>query len=83
MWLLLLGDSMNDFQVSKNNIMKLQLLKDCMMYRLFLIHKDYSTKNDYEKNEVDILALITESEITKIQKKLNMFIEDFNYTYNQ
>lgn len=73
---------MKDFLSKKSNIMKLQLLKDCMMYRLFLIKKDYCTKTDYDKNEVDILALITESEINKIQIKIMQLLKEFNLKYN-
>ena len=73
---------MKEFNLMLNNILKLQLLKDCMMYRLFLIKRDYCTKTDYDKNEVDILALITESEINKIQIKITQLLKEFNLKYN-
>ena len=60
------------------NILKLERLKECYELRLYYIRKGYALKNDMDRNEVEILELTTESEITKIDKMLNQMHDHFD-----
>jgi hypothetical protein len=66
-------------QTQLQNILKLERLKECYELRLYYIRKGYALKNDMEKNEVEILELTTESEITKIDKLLNQLHLNFDF----
>lgn len=41
---------------------------DCLEKRLVLIHTDYATKNEYEKNEIEIIKIKTHGEIDALKK---------------
>lgn len=59
------------------NILKLERLKECFELRLYYLKTDYCKKNEYEKNEINILELQTEAEITKINKSVIPMTENF------
>jgi hypothetical protein len=47
-----------------------EYLRECLELRIQLIKKDYATKNEYERNEVDILYYQTKSSINKVSKQI-------------
>ena len=57
---------MNKLETQLENILKLEKLKECFELRLYYLKTEYCKKTEYEKNEIDILELTTEAEITKI-----------------
>ena len=59
------------------NILKLERLKECFEMRLYYIKTGYCKKTEYEKNEIDILELQTEAEITKINKSIVPMTDNF------
>jgi hypothetical protein len=61
---------MIELDIQLENILKLEKLKECFELRLYYLKTGYCKKTEYERNEVDILELTTESEITKINKKV-------------
>jgi hypothetical protein len=46
-------------------------LLECLEKRLVLIHTDYALKNEYEKNEIEITKIKTQSEIDSIKKVIH------------
>jgi len=53
---------------------------DCLEKRLTLIHIDYATKNEYEKNEIEIVKIKTHGEIDSLKKVIKQREEYFvNY----
>jgi hypothetical protein len=53
---------------------------DCLEKRLTLIHIDYATKNEYEKNEIEITKINTHGIIESIKKVIKQREEYFvNY----
>jgi hypothetical protein len=53
---------------------------DCLEKRLTLIHIDYAIKNEYEKNEIEIVKIKTQGEIDSIKKIIKQREEYFvNY----
>lgn len=53
---------------------------DCLEKRLTLIHIDYATKNEYEKNEIEIVKIKTHGEIDALKKVIKKREEYFiNY----
>ena len=50
---------------------------DCLEKRLVLIHTDYATKNEYEKNEIEITKIRTQGEIDAIKKVIKAREEYF------
>jgi hypothetical protein len=53
---------------------------DCLEKRLTLIHIDYATKNEHEKNEIEIIKIKTHGEIDSIKKVIKQREEYFvNY----
>jgi len=53
---------------------------DCLEKRLTLIHIDYATKNEHEKNEIEIIKIKTQGEIDSIKKVIKQREEYFlNY----
>jgi hypothetical protein len=59
------------------NILKLERLKECFELRLYYLKTGYCKKTEYEKNEIDILELQTEAEITKINKSIVPMTDNF------
>jgi hypothetical protein len=59
------------------NILKLERLKECFELRLYYLKTGYCKKTEYEKNEIDILELTTEAEITKINKSVVPMTDNF------
>lgn len=43
-------------------------LLDCLEKRMVLIHTNYTQKNEYEKNEIEITKIKTQGEIDSIKK---------------
>lgn len=68
---------MNKLEAQLENILKLERLKECFELRLYHIRMGYATKSEYEKNEIEINELTTESEITKLDKILVQQTENF------
>ena len=53
---------------------------DCLEKRLTLIPIDYATKNEHEKNEIEIIKIKTQGEIDSIKKVIKQREEYFlNY----
>lgn len=56
-----------------------KMMKECLEIRLALLKRDYSLKNEYDQNEVQILKMKTEFQIDKltnlIQEKTLGFID--------
>lgn len=56
-----------------------KMMKECLEIRLTLLKLDYSLKNEYDQNEVQILKMKTEFQIDKltnlIQEKTLSFID--------
>ena len=50
---------------------------DCLEKRLTLIHIDYATKNEYEKNEIEITKINTQGIIDSIKKVIKQREEYF------
>lgn len=57
-----------------------QFTKECLELRIALIKKDYVLKNEYEKNELDILRLKTETQIDKLTSIIKQKTYDLNDT---
>ena len=56
---------------------------DCLEKRLVLVHIDYALKNEYEKNEIEIVKIKTQGEIDALKKVIKMREEYFiNYMKN-
>jgi len=55
---------------------------DCLEKRLVLIHTDYATKNEYEKNEIEITKIRTQGEIDALKKVIKAR-EDYFEKYMQ
>jgi len=68
---------MNKLETQLENILKLEKLKECFELRLYYIKTEYCKKTEYEKNEIDILELTTEAEITKINKSIVPMTDNF------
>ena len=52
-------------------------LLECLEKRMTLIHIDYATKNEYEKNEIEITKIRTQGEIDAIKKVIKAREEYF------
>ena len=63
------------------NIQASQRMKECLYVRLSLLKKHYAKKDEYEKNEVDILKMQTAYKIEQLESiirdKDNEFQENF------
>lgn len=46
-------------------------LLDCLEKRMVLIHNNYTEKNEYEKNEIEITKIKTQAEIDSIKKVIS------------
>jgi hypothetical protein len=57
-------------------------MKECLELRLSLIAKNYSLKDEYEKNEIDILKMETENKIIRLENLLQLRRTEFNQTYD-
>ena len=66
-----------NLEVQLENILKLEKLKECFELRLYYLKTEYCKKTEYEKNEIDILELTTEAEITKINKSIVPMTDNF------
>jgi hypothetical protein len=55
-------------------------LLECLEKRMTLIHIDYATKNEYEKNEIEITKIKTKTEIDAVKgviKKREEYFDSF------
>ena len=68
---------MSKLENQLENILKLERLKECYELRLYHIRMGFAKKSEYEKNEIEIIELTTESEITKLDKILIQQTENF------
>ena len=66
-----------NLEVQLENILKLEKLKECFELRLYYIKTEYCKKTQYERNEIDILELTTEAEISKINKSIVPMTNNF------
>lgn len=64
----------SDLRIIKNA----QFTKECLELRLTLIKKDYALKNEYEKNELDLLRVKTEVQIEKLTAVIIQKTHDLN-----
>lgn len=46
-------------------------LLDCLEKRMVLIHTNYTQKNEYEKNEIEITKIKTQGEIDSVKKVIH------------
>jgi hypothetical protein len=58
-------------------IMDLEYLKECFELRLSLLGKNYSLKDEFERNEIDIKRLRTEVSLNKLNLVLNAKKNEF------
>jgi hypothetical protein len=68
---------MDLYQDLQYQINKLQMLKNCFLIRLYVSKQDFSKLSLKEKNEVEIVRLKTEMELSKIDNKIKLLV--FNY----
>lgn len=61
----------------------LKVIKECYELRLHLIKKDYAKKDEYEKNEVDLLRVKTLQTIKKINVELKKAEDEFQESYGR
>lgn len=64
-------------------INELKVIKECYQLRLHLIGKDYASKDEYERNEVDILRYRTLETIAKLDETINSLEQEFTETYGR
>jgi hypothetical protein len=70
-------------EVLQNTLAVHKKMLDCLEKRLVLVHIDYALKNEYEKNEIEIVKIKTQGEIDALKKVIKMREEYFiNYMKN-
>lgn len=72
----MISDSMMDLSASER-------MKECLEIRLALLFTDYSKKNEFEKNELEILKMETERKIEKINNLIIQRNMDFQADYEE
>lgn len=58
-----------------------QKMKECLYVRLSLLKKHYAKKDEFEKNEVDILKMQTAYKIEQLDPIILDKVTDFNDTF--
>ena len=58
-------------------------MKECLEIRLALLFTDYSKKNEFEKNELEILKMETERKIEKLNNLIIQRNMDFQADYEE
>lgn len=58
-----------------------QKMKECLYVRLSLLKKHYAKKDEFEKNEVDILKMQTAYKIEQLEPIILDKVKDFNDTF--
>jgi hypothetical protein len=66
-----------------SQINQLQITKECYEIRLHLIKTNYATKDEYEKNEVDILKIRTLHIINKLNQEIHLVQGEFEENYGR
>jgi|688.fasta_scaffold272376_4 hypothetical protein len=66
-----------------SQINQLQITKECYEIRLHLIKTNYATKDEYEKNEVDILKIRTLHTINKLNQEIHLVQGEFEENYGR
>jgi hypothetical protein len=66
-----------------SRIGELQIIKECYEIRLHLIKTNYATKDEYEKNEVDILKIKTLYTIKTLNKHIRELEKEFEENYGR
>jgi hypothetical protein len=59
-----------DIQTSK--IFELEKLKECFLLRLHLLNQNNANKNEFERNETDILRYETNQKVYSISEKIKL-----------
>lgn len=72
----MISDSMMDLSASEK-------MKECLEIRLALLFTDYSKKNEFEKNELEILKMETERKIEKLNNLIIQRNMDFQANYEE
>lgn len=61
----------------------LKVIKECYEIRLHLIKVNYAVKDEYEKNEVDILKAVTIHTINKLSRDIDAYEQEFQETFGR
>lgn len=61
-------------------IRDMENLKECLEVRLALLSQEYAHKNEYERNEIDIIRMKTEIQLNKLNSQLKEKKEEFSDT---
>lgn len=72
----MISNSMMDLSASER-------MKECLEIRLALLFTDYSKKNEFEKNELEILKMETERKIEKLNNLIIQRNMDFELDYQE
>ena len=72
----MISDSIMDLSASEK-------MKECLEIRLALLFTDYSKKNEFEKNELEILKMETERKIEKLNNLIIQRNMDFQADYEE
>ena len=72
----MISDSIMDLSASEK-------MKECLEIRLALLFTDYSKKNEFEKNELEILKMETERKIEKLNNLIIQRNMDFQANYEE
>lgn len=62
---------------------ELNVIKECYELRLHLIKKNYATKDEYEKNEVDLLKVKTLHIIKRLKQQINKLNDELQENYGR
>lgn len=65
------------------DIVASQKMKECLFVRLSLLKKHYAKKDEFEKNEIDILKMQTAYKIQKLDKIIKDKVDVFNESFER
>ena len=77
---MMINKIINDYLIQLN---ELKVIKECYEIRLHLIKANYAVKDEYEKNEVDILKVKTIHTINKLTNKIIEVENEFQENYGR
>jgi hypothetical protein len=58
-------------------------MKECLEIRIALLHTNYAKKNEFEKNEIEILKLQTENKLQYLNTLIAQRNMDFELDYQE
>jgi hypothetical protein len=59
-----------NIELQMKSIFNLQNIQECLQLKIHLMNWDFKSKNEYERNEIDIQRVQCEISIAKIKKAL-------------